>query len=293
MPYTTLITPADLQPHLAQPDWVVVDCRFSLTDEAGGHNAYLQAHIPQAVYAQLKRDLAGPPVAGHTSRHPLPSPKAFAQTLSRWGIDAQTQVVAYDDNGGALAAARLWWMLRWVGHTAVAVLDGGWQAWMAAGYPVARGEETRPPRRFTPHLHPELLVDTAAVEVLRTDPRFRVVDSRGADRYRGENETLDPIAGHIPGAISGPYAANLDATGHFLSPEALRARFQALLGAVPSDHSVFYCGSGVTAAHNLLAEAYAGLDPGRLYAGSWSEWITDPARPIATGPDPLPDVPAP
>ncbi len=282
MPYTTLISPADLLPHLGDPAWAIFDCRYALNDEAQGERDYRQAHIPGAVFAHLKRDLADPVVPGQTGRHPLPAPATVAAHLSRWGVDAEVQVVVYDESGGAMAA-RLWWMLRWLGHPTVAVLDGGWPAWHAAGYPVMGGEETRPARQFIPHPRPEQVLSVAEVETIRTDPRYRLFDSRAADRYRGENETIDPVAGHIPGAHSAPYAANLDATGHFLPPETLRARFQALLGETPAEQSVFYCGSGITATHNLLALAYAGLGDGRLYAGSWSEWITDPTRPIATG----------
>jgi thiosulfate/3-mercaptopyruvate sulfurtransferase len=283
MDYTTLITVDALAAHLGQPDWVVVDCRFALSEPERGRQDYLQAHIPGAVYAHLNEDLAGPVVPGQTGRHPLPQPEAVVAKLGHWGIGDGVQVVAYDDTGGAIAAARLWWMLRWLGHDAVAVLDGGWPAWLAAGRPVTSGAEHRPPRPFTPHIRPALLVSAAEVDALRTDAGYRVFDVRTADRYRGENETIDPVAGHIPGAVSAPYGANLDATGHFLPPDALQARLAPLLGDVPAEQSVSYCGSGVTAAHNLLALAHAGLGNGRLYAGSWSEWITDPARPIATG----------
>ena len=284
MPTTALITPADLLPHLGDPDWAIFDCRFTLGDEERGERDYQQAHIPGAVYAHVSRDLSGPVVPGQTGRHPLPALDVFVAQLSRWGVDAGVQVVVYDDSGGAMAA-RLWWMLHWLGHPAVAVLDGGWPAWQAAGYPVASGTETRPARVFVPHPRPELALDAAQVEAIRTDPRYRLFDARAADRYRGENETIDPIAGHIPGAVSAPYAANLDSAGRFLPPADLRARFERLLGDVPAEQSVFYCGSGVTAAHNLLALAQVGLGEGRLYAGSWSDWITDPARPIATGDD--------
>jgi thiosulfate/3-mercaptopyruvate sulfurtransferase len=282
MPTTTLITPADLLPHLGDPEWAIFDCRFTLSDEERGERDYRQAHIPGAVYAHVSRDLAGPVVPGLTGRHPLHALYAFVDRLSRWGVDAGVQVVVYDDSGGAMAA-RLWWMLHWLGHPAVAVLDGGWPAWQAAGYPVASGTETRPARVFVPHPRPELALDAAQVEAIRTDPRYRLFDARAADRYRGENETIDPIAGHIPGAVSAPYAANLDAAGRFLPAAALRARFARLLGDVPAERSVFYCGSGVTAAQDVLALAAAGLGEGRLYPGSWSDWITDPARPIATG----------
>ena len=282
MPYTTLITAADLLPHLGDAAWAIFDCRFTLGDPARGERDYHEAHIPGAIYAHMNRDLSDPVVPGQTGRHPLPDPAGFAARLSGWGVDETVQVVVYDDSGGAMAA-RLWWMLRWLGHRAGAVLDGGWPAWQAAGYPVTAGEETRPARPFVPPLHPEQEMSAAEVDAVRTDPRYRVFDARNADRYRGENETIDPVAGHIPGAVSAPYAENLDAQGRFLAPAALQARFRALLGDVPAAQSVSYCGSGVTAAHNLLALAYAGLGEGRLYAGSWSEWITDPARPVATG----------
>ena len=184
--------------------------------------------------------------------------------------------------GGAIAA-RLWWMLQWLGHEAVAVLDGGWSGWQNEGHPVHNGAESRTGRAFTPHPRPELRVEADDVLELRTDPNYHLFDSRSADRYRGENETLDSVAGHIPGAVCLPFAGNLGADGSFLSPEALKARFQEQLGDIPSERTVFYCGSGVTAAHNVLAMAHAGLGEARIYAGSWSEWITNPERPVATG----------
>ncbi|MDQ2808710.1 MAG: sulfurtransferase [Chloroflexota bacterium] len=281
----TLISAADLLPHLADPAWVVVDCRYALADAAWGQREYRAGHIPGAVYADLKRDLSDPAVPRQTGRHPLPTPAALAVRLGVWGIDAQVQVVAYDAAGGALTAARLWWLLRWLGHAAVAVLDGGWQGWQAAGYPTVAGNETHVARQFTPQVQAGGVVDSAAVQAALGDPAVRLFDARAADRYRGENETIDPVAGHIPTAHSLPYAANLAADGYFLPPAALRARFAAALGALPAADAIYYCGSGVTAAHNLLAAAHAGLDGGRLYAGSWSEWITDPQRPIATGAD--------
>jgi thiosulfate/3-mercaptopyruvate sulfurtransferase len=192
------------------------------------------------------------------------------------------RVVACDDQGGAVAA-RLWWMLRWLGHDAVVVLNGGWTRWQNEGRPVRSGVESRPPRTFTPHRRPGLLVTTTEIETLRHDPAWRLFDSRTAERYRGEHEPFYRVAGHIPGARSAPYPDNLDPDELFLPAEELRARFQALLGDVPPDHAIFYCGSGVTAAHNLLAMAHVGLGDGRLYAGSWSEWITNPDHPIEKG----------
>ncbi len=282
MPYGTLITAEELHEHLQDPDWVVVDCRFNLADHAQGRQDYIQEHIPGAVYAHLDDDLSGPIIKGVTGRHPLPSVEQAAAVLATLGIGAGAQVVTYDDRGG-MSSGRLWWMLRWLGHDAVAVLDGGWQAWQAAGYPTRGGEETRLPADFTPQPRADFAVYADAVQRLRTDPAYKVVDSRAADRYRGENETMDPVGGHIPGALSGPFADNLGADGRFKSPEELRARFEALLGDTPADQTVFYCGSGVSAAHNILALAHAGLGDARLYPGSWSEWITDPERPIARG----------
>jgi len=277
----TLITAADLLPHLADPAWALVDCRYALAAADWGQQEYAAGHIPGAVYADLPRDLAGPVGAGQSGRHPLPAVDALAARLGAWGIDGRVQVVAYDAAGGALAAARLWWLLRRLGHAAVAVLDGGWQGWQTAGYPVIAGAESRAARRFTPQAPAARVADSAAVRAALGAASVRLLDARAADRYRGENETIDPVAGHIPTAQSLPYAGNLDAQGYFLPPEALRARFAAVLGDVPAEDAIYYCGSGVTAAHNILAATHAGLAEGRLYAGSWSEWITDPQRPRA------------
>lgn len=285
MPYSTLISASELANHITDPDWAIVDCRFSLDDTERGRRDYLNAHIPGAIYAHLNGDLSGQIIPGMTGRHPLPSHEAFTQTLSNWGIDAGVQVVAYDDKGGAMAAARLWWMLRWFGHDAVAVLDGGWQHWESKAYPMSSGVDTRKPGIFIPRVRNNLLFSSADVLKILHNPNFRLLDSRSADRYRGENETIDPIAGHIPGALSAPFANNLDSSGLFISREDLNARFQGLLGDVSPDHAIFYCGSGVTAAHNLLAFVHAGLGDARLYAGSWSEWIANPDHPISKGLD--------
>ena len=281
MRYTTLLEPAILHAHLDNPDWAVVDCRFSLDDTERGSRAHREAHIPGAVYAHLDNDLSSPVVPGTTGRHPLPEVDAFARTLSAWGIDAEVQVAAYDDAGGGIAA-RFWWMLRWLGHEAVAVLDGGWPAWQRAGYTIESGDASPSPRRFVPHVRASLVATVNEVNALRTDPTYRLVDARDAARYRGEHEPIDPVAGHIPGAVCAPFTENLDANGCFLSPEALHARFESLLGGVSPERLVSYCGSGVTATHNLLVLNYAGLGEGRLYPGSWSHWITDPKRPIET-----------
>ena len=279
MTYTTLITPADLEPQLMAPGWVVVDCRFALDRPEYGRQEYERAHIPGAIYAHLNEDLSGPIVPGKTGRHPLPDVADAAQTFGRLGIDNNAQVIAYDDAGGAYAA-RLWWMLGWLGHERVAVLDGGWQRWRAEGRPTSAANEIQEAKTFSPRPRPELIADAEEVGRVANDPAYRVIDSRSAERYQGAHEPIDPVAGHIPGAVSAPLTENLDANGCFLPTSQLTDRFHAVLGDVPADHAVFYCGSGVSAAQNVLALAHAGLGEGRLYVGSWSEWITDPDRPV-------------
>lgn len=282
MPFTTLISAAELAEHVDDATWVIVDCRFALDQPERGRQDYERAHIPGAVYAHLNDDLSGPIVPGKTGRHPLPAIEAAAHTFGRLGIGANTQVVAYDDNNGSIAA-RLWWLLRWLGHDQVAVLDGGWAHWQREARAERGGVETRRRSVFVPQPRPGLVASADDVARGAGDPAFRVIDSRSVERYRGENETIDSVAGHVPGAIAGPFVQNVDADGRFLPAPALAQRFDALLGDVAPAHAIFYCGSGVTAAHNLLALAHAGRGDAQLYAGSWSDWITDPARPIATG----------
>ena len=274
--HQTLISPATLYTHHTQPDWLVVDCRFSLADTTAGQRAYTAAHIPHALYAHLDHDLSGPPTTD-TGRHPLPTSSALCELFGRMGIQPTTQVVAYDDAGG-MVASRLWWMLHYMGHTRTAVLDGGWQAWQAEGYPTTAAITPRPATRFVGEPHTAWLVrlpDVPAQPLL--------VDSRDADRYRGENETIDPRAGHIPGAINHPFRRNWGADGRYLPPAELRTQWAAVLGHTPPAEATFYCGSGVSACVNLLALAHAGLGHGRLYVGSWSEWSQDETRPIALG----------
>lgn len=279
MPYNTLIATSELATQLDNPNWAIIDCRFSFDDTELGNQEYLQAHIPSAQYAHLDNHLSAPIIPGKTGRHPLPAVEDLTERLSDWGIDDDVQVVAYDDFGGGFAA-RLWWLLRWLGHQRVAVLDGGWSAWVAAGLPTSNAVEARPKRQFVPRLRPDMALTTHQVLAMRSSPDFRLVDSRAPERFRGEVEPRDPVAGHIPGAINLPFAGNLDPDSHFLSREVLRARFQAALGEAPAHKTAFYCGSGVTAAHNVLAYLHAGLGETPLYTGSWSEWITDPARPV-------------
>lgn len=276
---TTLITVDHLSEHLGNPSWAVVDCRYRLADLGFGRTAYAESHIASAVLADIGDDLSGPVVPDKTGRHPLPDVAVLSGKLSAWGIDEAVQVVGYDDSGGSMAA-RLWWLLRWLGHDAVAVLDGGWPLWLAQGFPVRAGVESRAARRFVARERPELVLSAEQVDQVRWDAAWRVLDARNADRFRGENETIDPVAGHIPGAVSAPYADNLEPDGRFKSQEALRGRYLGLLGGVPTERTGCYCGSGVTAAHDVLAMAHAGLGEAKLYAGSWSEWIVDPKRSV-------------
>jgi thiosulfate/3-mercaptopyruvate sulfurtransferase len=282
----TLIEPAELAAHLDDPDWAIVDCRFDLARPAWGASAFALGHIPHAVHADLDRDLSGARSA-RSGRHPLPEVAALAASFGRLGIDARVQVVAYDQ-GPAAYAARLWWLLRWLGHRQVAVLDGGLPAWEAAGLPLSTAVSERAPRTFRARPDDALWVTSAALAAavaagaLR-DGTLRLLDARAPDRFAGENETLDPVAGHVPGARNHPFAGNHDARGRFLPAPELAQRLRASLAGTSAGAVIAMCGSGVTACDNLLALEVAGLSGGRLYAGSWSEWITDPARPVARG----------
>ncbi|MDW8326944.1 MAG: sulfurtransferase [Anaerolineales bacterium] len=281
MPYTTLVSTTELAAHLDDPNWAIFDCRFDLADTSWGEAQYRAAHLPGAIYVHLDRDLSGEKT-GRNGRHPLPEAGDFLERVKRWGITPHTQVVAYDQNNG-MYASRLWWLLRYFGHEAVAVLDGGWAKWTAEGRPVRAGEEQRVPGLFAAQAREEMRLTAEEVERIRTDPAWKLVDARAPERYRGEVEPYDPVAGHIPGAVNHYNALNVNADGTFRAPEELRARFLALLGDVPPERAVMYCGSGVAAAHNVLAMEVAGLPGARVYAGSWSEWCSDPQRPVATG----------
>lgn len=280
--FTTVVDVETVRGHLDDPAWQVVDCRFSLADTELGRRVYTESHLPGALYAHLDEDLSGPVVRGVTGRHPLPSLEKAATIFSAWGIDENVQVVAYDDANGSVAA-RLWWLLKWLGHDAVAVLDGGWKAWTQAGLPSTAVVPEPMSRTFVAKVRPELLMAADAVSQMRVDPTYRLIDARTPERYRGEQEPIDPVAGHIPGADNVPFTGNIGPDGRFLTEDALRSRFTALFGTLTTQRVVSYCGSGVTGCHNLLAIAHAGLGDGVLYAGSWSEWIADPNRPIATG----------
>ncbi|MGB8326282.1 MAG: sulfurtransferase [Steroidobacteraceae bacterium] len=279
--YTTLIGTRDLARRIDDADLVVIDCRFELARPAWGAGAYHDGHVPGALYAHLDRDLSGP-VTAATGRHPLPAREHFARSAADWGIDESAQVVAYDQGNG-MFAARLWWLLRWHGHARVAVLDGGLTAWLDAGLALSREPALRASRPFVPRAPLGDALETADVVRELDAGRIRLVDARASDRFAGENETIDPVAGHVPGAVNHPFIGNLDASGRFLEPGALSRHWHDTLGGHPASSVVAMCGSGVSACHNLLALEHAGLRGARLYAGSWSEWIRDPARPSATG----------
>ncbi len=278
--HTTLIDTATLAARLTDPAVIVIDCRFDLARPEAGERAYADAHIPGAAYAHLDRDLSGPKT-GSNGRHPLPAPAVLAATLGRLGIDATTQVVAYDQDNG-MYASRLWWMLRWMGHDAVAVLDGGLAAWVADGHAVTAGVELHTARTFIGTPNPAFTVDVETVGALAASSAARVIDARAPERFSGDVEPIDPVAGHFPGAVSYWFARNLE-NGRFRSADALRAEFEALVSGVTADQVVSYCGSGVTGCHNLLALEHAGLYGARLYPGSWSEWVSDPSRPVEKG----------
>lgn len=274
-----LISVSELQSQLSMSDLQVFDCRFSLMDPAHGRTQYEKSHIPGAIFIDVNKDLSTPHVPGKTGRHPLPAQADWIKTVCRLGLTPEKQVVLYDDGGGA-SSSRMWWMLKWIGHDNVSVLDGGWQAWNAAALPTTA--EAPPAPQMTSDQYSSR---TSLVTLLTADQidaaQQTLIDARDLPRFKGEVETIDPIAGHIPGAVCSPASANLTADGRFKDAEALREKFRM---ASDSDKPVVcYCGSGITACHNTLAMAAAGLPLPALYAGSWSEWITDAARAIAKG----------
>jgi thiosulfate/3-mercaptopyruvate sulfurtransferase len=281
--FTSLISVEQLAQNIQNPDWVIVDCRHDLMNPQAGRDAFNAGHLPHAQFADIDTALSDKSPGSHgefRGRHPLPSREAFIQTLQECGINEDSQVVAYDAHGG-MFAARLWWMLRWVGHAAVAVLDGGLPAWQAAGHQVTT--EVRARARGAIPLKPSMVSTVNADELVSNleSGRKQVVDARAPDRFRGENEIIDPVGGHIPGAVNRFFKDNLDAEGRFKTPEQLRQELGALIPDVQS--AVMQCGSGVTACHNLLALEVAGMSGASLYPGSWSEWCADPKRLVATG----------
>lgn len=280
--FTTLISTSELAARLDDTSTVLVDCRFDLADPAKGQRDYDEAHVPGARYAGLEPDLSGPNT-GTTGRHPLPEVAAFLRVLGALGVTPASQVVAYDDKTG-LWASRLWWMLRFVGHDAVAVLDGGLTRWKAEGRELtalAPAPAPCAPPLYAPRWDMRVTIDEV---VARTQDRAaRLIDARAAERYRGESESIDRVAGHIPGASNFFFQQSLHADGTFLPADVLREKWtQALAGHAPSS-VICYCGSGVTACHTLLSLEHAGLGGAKLYPGSWSEWSSDPSRPVATG----------
>jgi thiosulfate/3-mercaptopyruvate sulfurtransferase len=276
--YEDIIETSTLAEHLNDPAWVIFDCRFDLMNPSWGEAEYKKAHIPTATYAHLDHDLAGP-ITAATGRHPLPDPVVFAQRLSGWGVENGKQVIVYDNAGGGFAA-RLWWMLKYYGHSAVAVLNGGYAKYTVEGRPLETQITSRPAGHFLPRINPTMLVDAVQVNLLRQDPAYKLIDARAEARFQGIEEPIDPVAGHIPGAINRFHGQNLTPDGTLLHLDELRWQFSSLIGDTPPDHVVVYCGSGVTSCHHLLAMHSIGLGMPRLYAGSWSEWIRDPNHPI-------------
>ena len=281
MSYTTLISTSDLARNLENSEFVIFDVRFSLDDEAWGRSAYDQAHIPGAHYADLGTDLSGEIIPGVTGRRPFPTVSAFTKTLSNWGITPDTQVVCYDAESGLMAASRLWLMFRWMGHDKVAVLDGGLTAWNRESLPLNQEKKDISPTNFIPKLRNDLLVEFEIVDQARNDANYCVFDSRGAEGYHGGGKYYDPVRGHIAGAGLADRAEVTDSNGLFKSKSELKKHYETLTKGVSPENTIFYCGSGVTAAQNVLAMEHAGISGSKMYVGSWSEWITDPSREIA------------
>nr|WP_280043090.1 sulfurtransferase [Pseudomonas sp. Hg5Tf]MDH2560375.1 sulfurtransferase [Pseudomonas sp. Hg5Tf] len=282
MPLAQLITAQQLAERLEAPALVILDCRFALEDIDYGQRSYAEGHIEGAHFADLERDLSGPVIKGVTGRHPLPDPQRLVERLRAWGIDNDSDIVLYDDGPGAFAA-RAWWLLAWLGkRSGVAILDGGLKAWHAAGLPLSLDPPAKREGTFSGEPDVSLVVDAAQLRRLGK-PDLTLIDARGLPRFRGEVEPIDPVAGHIPGAQCAAFTDNLGPEGHFLPVDQLKKRFAEKLGKRAPEQLVAYCGSGVTACHNLFALALAGYPLGKLYAGSWSEWITDPQRQVAKG----------
>ena len=278
MSYTTLVDTATLAAHLDDPAWLIVDVRHQLADAGYGQRSYAEAHIPGAVFLHCDQDLSGP-VNGTNGRHPLPAIETLVERLGKIGIGADTQVVVYDDAQGMIAG-RLWWLLRWLGHDRVAVLDGGLQSWLAADGAMSAALPLVQPKSFTARAGVEALEAADVLSRLET-ARMHLIDARSPDRFRGENETMDPVGGHIPGAVNRFFRDNLRADGRYKPAAELRGEWLGILAGSSPDSVVHSCGSGVSACHNMLAMEIAGLSGSRLYAGSWSEWCADPARPVA------------
>jgi thiosulfate/3-mercaptopyruvate sulfurtransferase len=275
-----LVTAPELAEHLDDPDWVVFDTRHDLMDPEKGRRAYAEGHIPGAYFLHVDDDLAGAKT-GANGRHPLPDLAEFAARMNERGVTPKTQVVAYDDMSGNFAV-RLWWMLRWLGHDRVALLDGGIPMWVKEGLPLTRDVPAPRKGAFVPRPHLGATVDVHFVERFREDPSIRLLDARAAERFAGLQEPIDPVAGHIPGAVNRFWQKNLTPDGRFKPADALRREYDAMLSGMAPEQTVHMCGSGVTACHNIFAMELAGLPGGRLYPGSWSEWCSDASRPMFT-----------
>lgn len=284
MEYNTIISAAQLADIAANDDVRIFDCRFSLKDPQGGLNNYQQGHIPGAQFADMDTQLSSS-MTETSGRHPLPQEEVFLEQLRAWGISESTQVVAYDDISGAFAA-RLWWLLRWVGHQKVAVLDGGLQQWEALGLSLSHDAVQFPRGDFAGKANIQWVLDIESVRTELAANNITLIDARAADRYTGKDQKTDPVPGHIPGAINLPFGGNLNEQGLFASSETIKKRFNQVIRDQAIDQVVNMCGSGVTACHNLLAMEIAGFAPTKLFVGSWSQWIRDPSRPIATGEEP-------
>jgi thiosulfate/3-mercaptopyruvate sulfurtransferase len=274
-----LVSTDELARHLGDPDWIVIDTRHELTNPATGPRLYAEGHIPGAYFMHVDNDLSAPKT-GKNGRHPLPDLAEFAAKVNRCGITPASQVVVYDEGAGGYAV-RLWWMLSWLGHEKVALLDGGYGLWTKEGRPESQEAPAARKGAFVPRPHLGDVVDVHFVERFAEAPSIRLVDARAAERFTGRQETIDPVAGHIPGAVNRFWKDNLEADGRFKAPGRLRAEYDALLAGMEPAKVVHMCGSGVTACHSVFAMELAGLPGSRLYPGSWSEWCADPARPVA------------
>ncbi len=279
MSNNTLVSCETLNNHLHDRNWIIFDCRFSLADAEAGAKAYRMGHIPGARYANLNQDLSSQTNC-NTGRHPLPDFRTLENKLAQWGVSSNCQVVVYDDSNGAFAA-RLWWLLRNMGHEHVAVLDGGITRWRRLGLELSTVLPKIQPKQFRAYVNQSAWVSASQLRDGLASKHFKLIDARTPERFRGEIEPIDPVAGHIPYAINRPFQLNLDETGCFLPPSELHQQFKSLLKTIPAEQSIHMCGSGVTACHNLLAMEYAGLAGSKLYPGSWSEWIRNPNNPIS------------
>ena len=279
MSYKTIISADNLMKNINNKEFIIFDCRCDISDSSYGVNAYNEGHIENSIFVDVDHDLASEKTA-NSGRHPLPDPQLLSEKLSQWGMTNNKQAIVYDDAGGAFAS-RMWWILKWLGHTNVAVLDGALGAWMSNGGKLSTKPTIFERHVFNPSIKNDMHVSIKDVEEAQYKMSKLILDARSKERYLGIKDEVDPIAGHIPGAISHPLGKNLDKNGHFRSPEELRLNFNKLIGDTASSDIISMCGSGITACHNILALEISGINGVPLYVGSWSEWITDKSRPIA------------